>query len=96
MTETTTTLNVDYEIQKLLNSLEPNETDVNKITDETHKCLLIMSVRDAAQIINSRKKSDNNDDHDDEKEKQEMKLFDEIVQKSYLVKLELLEKKLLN
>ena len=96
MTETTTTLNIDYEIQKLLNSLEPNETDVNKITDETHKCLLIMAVRDAVQIINSRKKSDNNDDHDDEKEKQEMKLFDEIVQKSYLVKLELLEKKLLN
>ena len=79
MTETTT-LNVHYEIQKLLNSLEPNETDVTKIVDVTHKCLLLMSVRDATQIINSSNK--NNDDD------QEMKLFDEIVQKSYLVKLE--------
>ena len=92
MTETeTTTLNVDYEIQKLLNSLEPDETDVTKISDVTHKCLMIMCVRDAAQIINSRKNDDN-----DEKEKQKMKLFDEIVQKSYLIRLELLKKKLLN
>ena len=50
-----------------------------------------MSVRDAAMIINSRKEK-NNDVDDDE----EMKLFDEIVQKSYLFKLELLKKKLLD
>ena len=60
-----------------MNSLEPNETDFDKITDVTHKCLLIMSVRDAAEIINSREKT-KGDDVDDEKEK--MKLFDEIVQ----------------
>ena len=94
MTETKTektTLNVDYELQKLFNSLEPNETDITKIADVTHKSLLIMSVRDAAMIINSRKEK-NNDVDDDE----EMKLFDEIVQKSYLFKLELLKKKLLD
>ena len=87
MTETETT-NLDDEIQKLFNSLEPNETDVNKIADVTHKCLLVMSVRDAALIIN------NKADSDDEEEK--MKLFHEIIQKSYLIKLGLLEKKLLN
>ena len=84
--ETTTDLN--NEIQRLFNSLEPDETDVNKIADVTHKCLLIMSIRNAALIIN------NEDDNDDEEEK--MKLFHEIVKKSYLVKLKLLEKKLLN
>ena len=89
MTETeteTTTLNVDYELQKLFNSLEPDETDVSKIADVTHKCLLIMSIRDAASIMN------NEADNYEEK----MKLFNEIVKKSYLIKLELLEKKLLN
>ena len=94
MTETKTemtTFNVDYELQKLFNSLEPNETDVTKIADVTHKSLLIMSVRDAAMIIKS-KKEKNNDVDDDET----MKLFDEIVQKSYLIKLELLKKKLLD
>ena len=90
-TETETVLNVDYELQKLFNSLEPNETDISKIAEVTHKCLLIMSVRDAAGFINSKKKN-GSVDNDDEK----MKLFDEVVQKSYLLKLELLRKKLLN
>ena len=41
-------------------------------------------------IINGRKKE--NDDVDEE---EEMKLFDKVVQKSYLVKLALIKKKLL-
>ena len=86
MTETETTTDLDYEIQKLLNSLEPDETDINKIADVTHKCLLIMSVRDAALLTNNHTI--------DEEEK--MKLFHEIIQKSYLVKHKLLEQKLLN
>ena len=88
-----TTTDIDYEIQKLLNSLEPDETDINKIVDVTHKCLLMMSVRDAVLIIINNK-TDSDDDDDEEEEK--MKLFDEIIQKSYLIKLKLLEKKLLN
>ena len=86
---TTETPDFDSEIQKLFNSLEPDETDINKIADVTHKCLLVMSVRDAALLINNK----TNDD-DDKEEK--MKLFHEIIQKSYLMKLSLLEKKLLN
>ena len=86
MTESTT-FKPHEEIQKLLNSLDKDETDINKITDVTHKCLLIMSVRDAAILMNGKKK-ENNDDVVDE----EIKLFDKIVQKSYLVKLALLEK----
>ena len=91
-TETETVLNVDHELQKLFNSLEPNETDISKIAEVTHKCLLIMSVRDAAMVINSRKEKNGGFDNDNE----EMKLFDEVVQKSYLLKLELLKNKLLN
>ena len=41
------TFKPNEEIQKLLNSIDKDETDINKITDVTHKCLLIMSVRDA-------------------------------------------------
>ena len=90
MTETKTEMtmfNVDYELQKLFNSLEPDETGVTKIAEVTHKSLLIMSVRDAATVINSRKEKNNGE---------EMKLFNEIVQKSYLLRLELLKKKLLD
>ena len=90
MTETTTNFRPNEEIQKLLNSLDKDETDINKITDVTHKCLLIMSVRDAAMIINGRKRG--NENVDDE---EEMKLFDNIVETSYLNKLASLEKKLL-
>ena len=90
---TETTFNVNDELQKLFNSLEPDETDVTKIADVTHKSLLIMSVRDAAMIIKSSKEKNNDVDDDDD---ETMKLFDEIVQKSYLIKLELLKEKLLN
>ena len=51
MTESTT-FKPHEEIQKLLNSLDKDETDINKITDVTHICLLIMSVRDAAILMN--------------------------------------------
>ena len=94
MTETKTeetTFNVNHELQKLFNSLEPDETDIDKITNVTHKSLLIMSIRDAALIIKGRKEKNNDVDADEE-----MKLLDKIVQKSYLIKLELLKKKLLN
>ena len=86
----TTTFKPHEEIQKLLDSLNSNENDINKISDVTHKCLLIMSISDTAEIINSGEKT--KDDDDDEK----MKLFDEIVQKCYLLKLESMKKKLLN
>ena len=91
MTETTTTFKPHEEIQKLLNSLDKNETDVNKVSDVTHKCLLIMSVRNATKIINTGEKTKDDDDNDEK-----MKMFDEIVQKCYLIKLESLKKKLLN
>ena len=86
MTEIETTTDIDHEIQKLLNSLEPDETDVNKIADVTHKCLLLMSVRDATLLTNN----------SSAEEEEKMNLFHEIIKKSYLIKLELLEKKLLN
>ena len=92
-TETETTFNVNDELQKLFNSLEPDETDVTKIADVTHKSLLIMSVRDAAMIIKSKKRKNEFDGSGDD---EIMKLFDEIVQKSYLIKLELLKEKLLH
>ena len=87
---TTATFKPDDEIQKLLNSLEDEETDVDNITDVTCKCLLIMSVRDATEIINSKEKTKGDDD-----EEEKMKLFDEFVQKSYSVKLESMKKNLL-
>ena len=87
--------NVQNEINKLLNSLEPEETDINKIAKVAHKSLLMMSIRDVAMEMKKRKK-----EKDDEKEElndeDEIKLFDEMIQKSYLEKLDFMKKTLLN
>ena len=87
--------NVQNEINKLLNSLEPEETDINKIAKVAHKSFLMMSIRDVAIEMKKRKK-----EKDDEKEElndeDEIKLFDEMIQKSYLEKLDFMKKTLLN
>ena len=87
--------NVQNEINKLLNSLEPEETDINKIAKVAHKSLLMMSIQDVAIEMKKRKK-----EKDDEKEElndeDEIKLFDEMIQKSYLEKLDFMKKTLLN
>ena len=87
--------NVQNEINKLLNSLEPEETDINKIAKVAHKSLLMMSIRDVDIEMKKRKK-----EKDDEKEElndeDEIKLFDEMIQKSYLEKLDFMKKTLLN
>ena len=87
--------NVQNEINKLLNSLEPEETDINKIAKVANKSLLMMSIRDVAIEMKKRKK-----EKDDEKEElndeDEIKLFDEMIQKSYLEKLDFMKKTLLN
>ena len=84
MTSTTTatrTFKPDEEITKLLNSLDPEENDLDKITNVTHKCLMVMSVRDASIM---KKKNEN--------EKIEL---DELIQRIYLEKLDLMRKELL-
>ena len=42
---------INVEIQKELNSLEPEEKDINKIMKATHRSLLMMSVKDAVMEI---------------------------------------------
>ena len=87
--------NVQNEINKLFNSLEPEETDINKIAKVAHKSLLMMSIRDVAIEMKKRKK-----EKDDEKEElndeDEIKLFNEMIQKPYLEKLDFMKKTLLN
>ena len=87
--------NVQNEINKLLNSLEPEETDINKIAKVANKSLLMMSIRDVAIEMKKRKK-----EKDDEKEElndeDEIKLFNEMIQKPYLEKLDFMKKTLLN
>ena len=87
--------NVQNEINKLLNSLEPEETDINKIAKVANKSLLMMSIRDIAIEMKKRKK-----EKDDEKEElndeDEIKLFNEMIQKPYLEKLDFMKKTLLN
>ena len=43
-------------IDELLNRLNEEETDINKICDVTHNVLMVMSVRDGIDIINNKKK----------------------------------------
>ena len=76
---------------KLLNTLEPDENDIDKISKVTHKCLMVMSVRDASIIMNNRKEKKENENDEDE-----MNLFHELNEKTYLEKTDLMRKELLN
>ena len=82
--------NFDNEINKQLNSPEPEETDIIKITKVTHRTLLMMSMRDAVMEMRDKKK-----DKKKEEEENEIKLFHELIQKSYLEKLDFIKKQLL-
>ena len=85
--------NVQNEINKLLNSLEPEETDINKIANVAHRSLLIMSIQDAVteMEMEKRRKKEKNDEKEELNE-DETKLF-EMIQKSYLGKLDFMKKK---
>ena len=84
--------NFDNEINKQLNSLEPEETNINKITKVTHRTLLMMSMRDAVMEMRDKKKDEKKEE---EEEENEIKLFHELIQKSYLKKLDFIKKQLL-
>ena len=85
--------NIQNEISKLLNSLEPEETDINKIANVAHRSLLTMSIRDAVteMEMEKRRKKEKNDEKEELNE-DETKLF-EMIQKSYLGKLDFMKKK---
>ena len=87
------TFNFDNEINKQLNSLEPEETDINKITKVTHRTLLMMSMRDAVMEMRDKKKDEKKEE--EEEEENEIKLFHELIQKSYLEKLDFIKKQVL-
>ena len=48
--------NFQKDIDELMNRLEDDETDINKITDVTHKVLMVMLIREGVIIINNNKK----------------------------------------
>ena len=86
--------NIDNEINKQLNSLEPDETDIEKITKATHRSLLMMSVRYAVMEMREKKKDEKEED-EKENDENEIKLFHELIQKSYLEKLDFIKKQLI-
>ena len=89
--------NVQNEISKLLNSLEPEETDINKIANVAHRSLLIMSIQDAVteMEMEKRRKKEKNDEKEELNDEDDTKLF-KMIQKSYLGKLDFMKKTLLN
>ena len=87
----TTRFNPDTEINKLLKSLDPEEKNIEKMSDVTHKCLLIMSVRYAATVINFKKNNGKKLGKEEED-----KLFNELINKHYSEKIKLMEEELLN
>ena len=83
--------NFQKDIDELMNRLEDDETDINKITYVTHNILMAMSLRDGIDIINNNKKNGEilSEDY-------EIKLISELVTKKYEEKLEFIKKSLLN
>ena len=85
------TTNFQKGIDELLNRLDEEETDINKICDVTHNVLMAMSVRDGIDIINNKKKNGKILSEDDE-----IKLISELVTKKYEEKIDFIKKSLLN
>lgn len=83
------TINIDEEIQKELNSLAPEENDVDKIAKMTHRSLLLMSVKNAVIIMAE-------NEHKINEEENEMDLFYQLIRKLYLEKLDFIRKELLS
>ena len=48
--------NLQKNVDELLNRLDNDETDINKIYDVTHNALMAMSIKDGVDIINNKKK----------------------------------------
>ena len=82
------TINIDEEIQKELNSLAPEENDVDKIAKMTHRSLLLMSVKNAVIMAEN--------EHKINEEENEMDLFHQLIRKLYLEKLDFIRKELLS
>ena len=98
-----TSFDINAEIEKELNTLEPEEKDVNKIARATHRSLLMLSIKDAVMEMREEKKENEENKENgegegekEEEEEKEIKLFHEKIQKSYLEKLDFLKKTLLN
>ena len=91
----TATFKPDEEITKLVKSLEPNENDIDKISKVTHKCLMVMSVRDATIIMNNRNEKKENDDNDNDNDDKVNSLH-KLIQEIYLKKIDILKEELLS
>ena len=85
------TTNFQKGIDELLNRLDEEETDINKICDVTHNVLMAMLVRDGIDITNNNNKNGKILSEDDE-----IKLISELVTKSYEEKIDFIKKSLLN
>ena len=83
--------NLQKNVDELLNRLDNDETDINKIYDVTHNALMAMSIKDGVDIINNKKKNGEILSEDDE-----IKLISELVIKKYEEKLDFIKKSLLN
>ena len=74
---------INAEIEKELNTLEPEEKDVNKIARVTHRSLLMLSIKDAIMEMREEKKENKENGEGEEEEEEKIKLFHEKNQKSY-------------
>ena len=70
------------EVDRLLNSIDENETDLQKIADVAHKCLNVMSLNDACKYMIEHKYpiTDAN-----------IKIFMNVATQSYLIRLRIMK-----
>ena len=68
-----TSFDINAEIEKELNMLEPEKKDVNKIARATHRSLLTLSIKDAVMEMREEKKEneENKENGEGEGEKEE-------------------------
>ena len=70
------------EVDRLLNSIDENETDVEKIAATAHKCLNAMSLNDACEYMIKHKYSITDEN---------IKKFMNVATQSYLIRLQMMK-----
>ena len=74
---------VNAEIQKELESISDEETDVNKLAMVTHRTLLILSVKDTVMQMRQEEQQRKKENEEEKNDENEIEIFHEKIRTSY-------------
>ena len=79
---------VNAEIQKELESISDEETDVNMLATVTHRALLMLSVKDTVIQMRQEEQQRKKENEEEKNDENEIEIFHEKIRTSYLEKID--------